>query len=184
MGVTGAILSGGMSRRMGVPKAGLLLPDGRSMIETVRDMLLELCDEVVLLGGGFGLEGHRVLEDTRDDAGPLAGIEALLQSGLDERYLVFPCDMPGMDPDTARLLMDEENTPGIVHFNGHPLPCMVSGSLCDGLTATLDEGVRSIRDWQERNKARSITARSPGIDDADTPEEYEALWFQLRDRST
>ena len=107
--VCAAILCGGASRRMGVPKAGLLLPDGRSMIETIRDALEHLCEQVVLVGNPHGLRGHAVVEDERPDSGPLAGIEALLRSGAASRYLVLPCDMPGIAPGALRRLMEVEN---------------------------------------------------------------------------
>ena len=175
MGMTGAILSGGMSRRMGVPKAGLLLPDGRSMIETVRDTLAGICDEVVLLGGSFGLEGHRVIEDERADSGPLAGIEALLASQIDDRYLIVPCDMPGFDRAAAGMLLAERDARS-AHFEGHPLPCVVGSSLREGLTAALDSGLRAVRDWHAQAGASSIKLGETELDDADTPEAFESMW--------
>lgn len=179
MGVTGAILSGGMSRRMGVPKAGLLLPDGRSMIETVRDTLRAFCDDVVLLGGAFGLEGHRVLEDARDDTGPLAGIEVLLASGIGERYLVVPCDMPRFTQATARRLLDVDDGVRSSFLAGHPLPCMVESSLHPDLVDAIDEGVRAVRTWHERIGSLEIELEGSIDDDVDTPEEFKALWSSL-----
>ena len=55
----GAVLCGGRSRRMGVPKAGMLLPDGRSMLQQTRDILATFCERVVLLGtSGRGSSTH------------------------------------------------------------------------------------------------------------------------------
>ena len=178
MGVTGAILSGGMSRRMGVPKAGLLLPDGRSMIETVRDTLRALCNDVVLLGGSFGLEGHRVLEDARADTGPLAGIEVLLASGIDDRYLVVPCDMPQFKPATARRLLDVTDARSSF-VAGHPLPCMVEASLHADLVDAIDDGVRAVRAWHERIGSVQIELEGGMDEDVDTPGEFKALWTSL-----
>ena len=72
----GRDLCGGRSER-GVPKAGMLLPDGRSMLERTH------CSRsrgIVLLGDPHGIAGHDALEDRRPGLGPLAAIESLLEA--------------------------------------------------------------------------------------------------------
>lgn len=169
---------------MGKPKAELLLPDGRSMIETLRDTLREVCDEVVLLGRASGLVGHRVIEDTREDTGPLAGIEVLLASGISERYLVVPCDMPRFKQATARRLLDVDEEVRSSFLTGHPLPCMVESSLHPDLVDAIDEGVRAVRTWHERIGSLEIELEGSIDDDVDTPEEFKALWSSLRREET
>ena len=180
--VCAAILCGGASRRMGVPKAGLLLPDGRSMIETIRDALEAICEQVVLVGNPHGLRGHRVVEDEQPESGPLAGIEALLRSGAAERYLVVPCDMPAIAPGTLRRLMDEQGDP-VVHFEGQPLPCLVESVLSETTTGMLADGVRALRDWQRKVDARQLDPGGILFEDADTPEEFIRLWRQFMERA-
>ena len=206
--VCAAILCGGASRRMGVPKAGLLLPDGRSMIETIRDALEAICEQVVLVGNPHGLRGHRVVEDEQPESGPLAvpgsskaplligagivlligggvplaGIEALLRSGAAERYLVVPCDMPAIAPGTLGRLMDEQGGP-VVHFEGQPLPCLVESVLSETTTGMLADGVRALRDWQKKVDARQLDPGGILFEDADTPEEFIRLWRQFMDRA-
>lgn len=178
--VCAAILSGGASRRMGLPKAGLLLPDGRSMIETIRDGLELLCEQVVLVGQPFGLRGHRMIEDEQPDSGPLAGIEALLRCGASERYLVVPCDMPSLQPGSLRTLLDGGNEPAL-HFKGHPLPCIIDAALATETTSLLESGVRALRDWLGTIGARTIDPQDGIFEDADTPEEFIMLWQKARD---
>jgi molybdopterin-guanine dinucleotide biosynthesis protein A len=93
-GIVGAILTGGGSTRMGTPKHALPMPDGRMMIEHVRDNLLTVCAEIVTIGGGPHLHGVRHIHDVKAGLGPLGGLETLLESRLAENYLVVPCDMP------------------------------------------------------------------------------------------
>ena len=175
--VCAAILSGGASRRMGLPKAGLLLPDGRSMIETIRDRLEELCEQVVLVGETYGLRGHHVIQDEQPDSGPLAGVEALLRSGICRRYLVVPCDMPSLEPGTIEPLMTSKAT--AVHYSGHPLPCIVDGALSDETTRLFQAGVRSLHGWLESVDARTIDPGNLQFRDADTPEEFISMWKDL-----
>jgi molybdopterin-guanine dinucleotide biosynthesis protein A len=178
--VCAAILSGGASRRMGLPKASLLLPDGRSMIETIRDGLETLCEQVVLVGQPFGLRGHQVIDDEQPDCGPLAGIEALLRCDVADRYLVVPCDMPSLEPGSLRTLLDGGPEPAL-HFEGHPLPCIVDSTLATETTNLLESGVRALRAWQEAVGAHTIDPRDGTFEDADTPEEFIRLWRSAKD---
>lgn len=180
MGVTGAILSGGKSRRMGVPKAEILLPDGRTMIETVRDTLAEICDEVVLVGASFGLLGHRIIKDAREDAGPLAGIEALLASGISEQYLVVPCDMPLFDTSTASPLLQPSDSP-MAHFRHHPIPCRVDACLLETAGALLDRDENAVHALAREAHALVVTPPTDAsLSDVDTPEALETFFTRSR----
>lgn len=103
---TGAILIGGRSTRMGTPKHAIALPDGRAMIEHVADVLRQVCPRLVVLGPDSPLPGVPAIPDLRPGLGPLAGIEALLASGLDDTYLVVPCDMPRLTAEVLQALVD------------------------------------------------------------------------------
>ena len=160
---------------MGVPKAGLLMPDGRSMIETVRDAMERVCEQVVLVGNPHGLRGHFVVTDEEPDSGPLAGIEALLRSGVAGRYLVVPCDMPAIGRTLLTRLLDAGG-PGAVHFEGEPLPCVVDACLATETTRVLGDGVRALHLWQDAVGAKGVDATGVVLEDADTPEEFIRLW--------
>ena len=147
---TAAILTGGRSSRMGVPKAGLLLPDGRSMVERTRDTLREICHDIVFLGDPHGVHGHDRIDDLRPDAGPLAAIEALLSSDRAPQYLVIPCDLPLL-PSALLLRLLEGDAAGVSCFEFEsapgllPLPCRIAAARLPEVTAQLDAGTRSVR---------------------------------------
>jgi molybdopterin-guanine dinucleotide biosynthesis protein A len=105
---TGAILIGGHSSRMGLSKHLLRLPDGRTMLEHVRQAIAPLCPKVVAIDSqGGAAAGETIVRDIRPSAGPLGGIEALLASGIDAQYLICPCDVPLITTDLLRLLLAE-----------------------------------------------------------------------------
>ena len=92
---------------MGAPKAGVRLSSGKTLARAVADALAQVCDDVVVLGHGEGCpEELSRLEDPPGEAGPLAGIHALLRSGLGGRYLVVSCDMPMLSPSLLARLLD------------------------------------------------------------------------------
>ncbi|MCA9403403.1 MAG: molybdenum cofactor guanylyltransferase [Candidatus Omnitrophica bacterium] len=93
---------------MGRPKASLPLGSGKPMIVHVYDILKTCCARVVLAGCPPDLPADLMdvprIPDRIPDAGPIGGLEALLASGIDEEFLVVPCDLPLLQAETLRLL--------------------------------------------------------------------------------
>lgn len=143
---TGAVLAGGSSTRMGAAKSDLILPTGRTMIETVIETLAEVCAQVVTVGDRSW--GPRSVTDLRSGAGPLGGIEALLASGLDDRFLVCPNDMPLMTTKLAhRLTAPSDAMATIFATEGvriRSLPLNISVAALPTVTAALDRGENAI----------------------------------------
>ena len=118
--VIGAVLAGGISRRMGRPKADILLRDGRSMIMHVIAQMKKVCPDMVIVGGPpVSMKGIRYLPDTTPGLGPLGGLNTLLGSGLANAYLVVACDQPFLSPETLHLLLAGD--PAIAHLF-YPIP--------------------------------------------------------------
>lgn len=87
--VVGVVLSGGQSRRMGVPKAELKWPTAHSeqtWLMHAQARLAAVCDAVVVSGSA------ELLDPMPGQMGPLAGVVAALRQ---YEYCVFlPVDMP------------------------------------------------------------------------------------------
>jgi molybdopterin-guanine dinucleotide biosynthesis protein A len=149
---TGAILAGGESRRMGSPKEGVRLWDGRPMLEHVSDALAGLCARLIVVGEcrGYHLPDEVTrLPDLHPGSGPLAGIEALLASGLDEAYLVAACDQPFLTSDLLRgLLRGDPSRPCFFLGEGgrvHPLPAYLPSSWLPAVSQAVHAGRLSVR---------------------------------------
>ena len=102
--IWGAILAGGKSKRMGFAKEKLRLPDGRTMLEHVRDSLVESCENIIISGGDTTL-GHDLIGDKEKNIGPIAGIASVLESKKSNSYLIVPCDLPLFDKNSALPLI-------------------------------------------------------------------------------
>lgn len=98
--LTGAVLCGGKSARMGCDKA-LLELSGRSLIERAVAVLEPLSSRVLLACGSserYPDMGLPLVLDQRRNGGPLAGLEAALAATSTPWLAVLACDMPGVSP--------------------------------------------------------------------------------------
>lgn len=102
--MTGVILAGGRSSRMGVDKATYAVA-GRPMIEWVGEALEAVADRVVVTGRDEPLAGYEPLPDPRPShRGPLAGVVAALEAFWDTGVVVVAVDQPWVRPETLRQL--------------------------------------------------------------------------------
>jgi molybdopterin-guanine dinucleotide biosynthesis protein A len=180
---TGAVLVGGRSRRMGLPKA--LLP-GRTGDPLATEALRALADagaSALLLSCAEDAPAlaaepaHTVVHDTRTDAGPLAGLEALLEACETEWLLVVACDMPDLDAGTLRTLAQRalnSNHQAVVPTSGdqvHPFHAAYHQRCLTTVRAALNAGrLRAVELTRELG-AELITIEVSSLRNVNTPED-------------
>jgi molybdopterin-guanine dinucleotide biosynthesis protein A len=141
---TVAILIGGESRRMGTPKHDIELPSGQTMLDCTVAFALTLSNSMVIVGGK--VDGYRCIQDRRESHGPVAGIEVLLESGIDDRYLVIGCDMPRLSLEVIEPLFQQEEAAIYTHDKTViGLPFVILSSALNPCTEYLNSGKRSIK---------------------------------------
>lgn len=93
--LSAAVLTGGLSRRMGIDKA-LIEVHGRTLVERVIAAVATVSDDVFLVGDrpAYHRFGVRVVADEYPNAGSLGGIATALRHARHDRVLVVACDMP------------------------------------------------------------------------------------------
>lgn len=113
MPVSGIILAGGQSRRMGRDKA-LIDFQGQPIIAHVINTLRALTNDVAVVsnrsevyGPLGGPLGARVVADYDPPCGPLGGIAAGLQAMKSELAIVVACDMPFLNVALLHWLIDQ-----------------------------------------------------------------------------
>jgi molybdenum cofactor guanylyltransferase len=103
--LTGIILAGGASRRMGGRNKAFLELDGRPLIEIVIERVQSVCAEVLIVAGDTGPYaglGAPLIEDRFRGVGVLGGLHAGLEAASHDLTLVVGCDMPFLNPDLLR----------------------------------------------------------------------------------
>lgn len=197
--ITGVVLAGGLSRRMGGGDKGLLELAGKPMLSHVIDRLAPQVDRVIINANGaperFAAWPLPVVADTIGGfAGPLAGILAGMrwsQANLPgARFIVTAAgDAPLLPGDLAHRLhaglRQGSATIALAQSYGelHPVIGLWPLALADDLEARLRSGVRKVLDWTGRHTAAAVPfppvrLRGQDIDpffNANTPAELERL---------
>lgn len=105
--VTGIVLAGGKSERLGQNKVLLELA-GRSLLARAVQTMWSLCVDVVV-AGEIGYRDQvvqaRFVSDIYRGVGALGGIHAGLQASHTQYGLVVGCDMPFLNPELLRHMI-------------------------------------------------------------------------------
>lgn len=187
MEVVGAVLAGGQSRRMGVPKEGVVLPDGRPMIEHVLEALGPVCARLAVVGEcrGWPIPPDLLhIPDLEPGQGPLGGVEALLSSGLAGAYLVVNCDQPLLRPEfLARLVARADSACAVFQRPRagrglDPFPGVFPAAWLPAIRISLAEGRRGVGEFVLSQTVEWVTASEAEIAQVrsfNSPEEIAGL---------
>jgi molybdenum cofactor guanylyltransferase len=106
--ITGVILAGGKSSRMGCDKALLQLGD-KTFVEQIAGTLHRVVTNVIVIADHreqFEFLHLPVYEDVFKNCGPLGGIHSSFKHTETQANLVVSCDMPLIDPSSLSLLLN------------------------------------------------------------------------------
>ena len=107
--LSGAIIAGGQSSRLGFNKA--LLPfKGKPVIERMLETLSPIVSSIKIIANNpadYHFLTTETVTDIRPGCGPLSGIHAALSLSTTEYVLIVSCDLPLLTADTLRPLLVE-----------------------------------------------------------------------------
>ena len=160
-GITGAILAGGLGRRMGGVDKGQLAVAGVPLIERVLGCLLPQVEHILINANRHTAEydryGYPVITDqTSGFQGPLAGMASVLAAAETEFVLCVPCDAAWLPPDLAtRMATALANSQGrvcTVHDGVwlHPVCSLIPRALLPDLRQWMTEGRREVAGWLQK----------------------------------
>ena len=107
--ITGVLLAGGKSRRMGFDKRFLKL-DGETLLRRVLSVYERLFTEIVIVVAEptpeLGDLGHRIVTDLIPNCASLGGLYTGLSIAGRTRIFAAACDMPFLNPAAIDYLVD------------------------------------------------------------------------------
>ena len=179
-GFSGAVLTGGRSRRMGRDKAFVCFA-GRQLAVIARRALEQAgATEVLSVGGDLSrlaALGFRALPDDAPGEGPLGGLLVALRAARSDWVAVLACDLPHAGPHTLRELLGHagEGVDAVVPLlDGRPQTAhAVWRRDCRrSLEALFAAGERRLGAAPEHVRTRYVTVADPlSLRDVDTPDE-------------
>ena len=109
-GITGIILAGGKSRRMGKEK-GLIELNGKLLIQYAIEVLEPICETILISTNShfYDFLPHQKIADEFPNSGPMGGIYSCLKASKTNQNLVLSCDMPFIKSDLLKDLIDNSN---------------------------------------------------------------------------
>ena len=195
--VTGVVLAGGRSHRMGRNKAFLEL-GGRPLIAHVVERLARVCAEVLVVASDvrpYADLGVPVVPDRFQGVGVLGGLQAGLAAAAHDLTLAVGCDMPFLNPHLLRAMAGWARGFDVVVLRHgpadeseyvlfvEPLHAAYRRTCMSSLEEAIRAGERRIVSFFSRVQVRYVTPDEVAPFDPDmrsfrnvnTPEEWEAV---------
>jgi molybdopterin-guanine dinucleotide biosynthesis protein A len=147
--VSGLVLAGGASVRMGQDKA-VMMWDGQRLVDRAVGCLRLIADDVVVANGRRTLPDLDVAQiaDQPPGVGPLGGIAAGLGQAEHDLVCVLAVDLPYADPDMFRALIERWQGEAAVIPTGagqpQPLHAVWTAAAAPALGVLIADGVRSV----------------------------------------
>ncbi len=185
--VTGIILCGGRSKRMGLPKAFLPF-EGKTIIENLLDRFNSLFDEVFLVTNEPDTFSHlsvNVVKDILPYRGPVCGILSGLLVARNSHAFVVACDMPLVDKKIIRQMCSQRHDADVLvlaHEDGvEPLLGLYAKSCIKSMEEALFTDNLAVSDLLDGLKAKTYlcqeapTKQLPSYFNVNTPQDYSQL---------
>lgn len=199
-GVTGVLVAGGKSRRMGQDKRFLKV-DGTSLIDRTVDVLEQVFTSIVIALAEplehWDARGHRVVFDALPDCGSLGGLYSGLVVSPRPWIFAVACDMPFLNPAVIRYMAGLNAEADIVAArlaSGHqPMHAFYSRRCVPMFERMAKQGRLKIQDVFSHPDLRikivpesELTALDPNLlsfHNINTPEDFDSAVARLRNPS-
>jgi molybdenum cofactor guanylyltransferase len=200
MNVTGVVLAGGKSRRMGEDKRFLTVGE-ETLLSRATSVMAQLFPEVLVIiaqdSSPLTVSGCTVYRDLIADCGSLGGLYTGLAKATGQRVFVVACDMPFLNPGMIQWFVDRDPAADIVMarlptglqplhalYSKRTLPVLERMAAAHALKIQRIASEPSLRrtfvlpsEWGERDAFAQM------FQNVNTPADLEAARVALRNRS-
>lgn len=195
-GLTGIVLCGGMSSRMGREKGTCKLHN-KFLVQYSCDIMVEFCEHIMLGTdkADYVFMGYPMVKDEIKGIGPISGIYSCLKASTTVDNFIISCDMPLISADLIRFIVDNRENYDVVIpvFNNFPEPLCAyyNKNIVPEIETFIKNGVYKIQEVVRKLKTNFVVINST-LDffnnhlfyNVNTPEQlkYIESLFQLNDK--
>ncbi len=193
--ITGAILAGGMGRRMGGVDKGLVEVAGQPMVAWTLAAFQPQVGTVLINANrsqdAYAAFGLPLVEDQHAGfQGPLAGLHAALSAADTPFVAIVPCDTPRLPTDLvarlASVMESEDSEVATAEAAGrvHTLHGLFRRDLLGDLTRALAAGERKPDAWYATRRWSRVNFDdvASAFDNINTPEQRDALADEIQSK--
>lgn len=141
--ITGIILSGGRSKRMGHNKSFLVIHN-RTVIERIAGLMQSVFSKVILITNTpaeYKMLGLDTYEDIHKNTGPLAGIHSGVVNSKTEKNFIISCDVPMMTEKIIRYIADYKTDKKITVCRADGFLQPLAGIYQKSLTGSIESAI-------------------------------------------
>jgi len=198
--ITGIILSGGKSLRMGENKSFLKI-GGITLIERITDLMKSVFENVILISNTseeYKYLNIPVYEDVYKGKGPLAGIHSGLVNSRTQKNFITACDIPLLTKDVIEFIINYESDKLAVVPKANGFVQQLCGLYSKGCLMEIENILMNVytegRDAEQKKRKCSVLSLIEKVDgkiidmesqypeyseyifmNVNTPEDYEFL---------
>lgn len=160
--ITGIILAGGKSSRMGTDK-GLMPFRGKPMIQHIIDPMAKICQRILIVTSNpmYGMFGFELVKDEQPDYGPVMGVLSGLKESETSLNLVMSCDAPFVSFDLMKELVLKSGEADIVAASSsegiHPLIALYHKNCLPVFEQAVAEDEHRLRTVIEKLKVEKLS---------------------------
>jgi molybdopterin-guanine dinucleotide biosynthesis protein A len=165
--VTGFVLSGGMSKRMGEEK-GLALFNNKPLVSYAIDALQPICGKIYISANdqleSYAQLGHDLIKDDIRGIGPMGGIISCLKRSESRYNIILSCDTPFVRTELfADLLKEIDNHQVAVPEQDdfiEPLCAVYATNVIWEMEAFIEKGNYKLTDFVESTNLKRVAIHS------------------------
>jgi len=164
--VTGIILAGGASSRMGKDK-GLCDFRGKSLVKYAIEALLPISDSIIISSNnieGYKKFGYDVVVDQYKNIGPIGGLYSSLKKSTSPHNLIISCDTPFVNTLLLEYVLTNVDGYDIVvpeHGDSYIEP--LAGYYSNSIVGILEESINN-QDYKLMNLFKKVNFKSIKVD--------------------
>ena len=161
--ITGILLAGGKSSRMGTDK-GFINYKNKPFVQHIINAIQPLVSEIIIVSNNpdYDVFGFKRVNDLIENAGPIAGVYTGLHYSKTEDNFVLSCDIPLINTKILRLITENVNDKyQVIQLESDgktmPLIAMYKKQCKDVFYTLLKDGERRMRIALSHLQVKTIT---------------------------